>query len=104
MPTASECVELKRECTWNWITYNGVCGYTVIGPNGNSIFMPAAGYCEGSEVIGVGVKGNYWSDVFDEGGTDCNAAQLDFKNGDVGGNVCYYSPDLGCTVRPVCDR
>lgn len=43
MPKYTEFEELVNECTWIWVTQNGVNGYSVIGPNGNSIFLPAAG-------------------------------------------------------------
>ena len=45
MPTKEECEELLENCTWNWTTQNGVNGYKVTSKkNGNSIFLPAAGY------------------------------------------------------------
>ena len=43
MPTLDEQKELLNKCTWNWTTQNGVNGYKGTGPNGNSIFLPAAG-------------------------------------------------------------
>lgn len=43
MPTLVEVEELCEKCTWEWITYNGVNGQLVTGPNGNSVFFPAAG-------------------------------------------------------------
>lgn len=42
MPTLDEFDELCRRCTWKWTTLNDVSGYLVTGPNGNSIFLPAA--------------------------------------------------------------
>ena len=42
MPTQTEMDELKTECTWTWTTQHGVNGYRVTGPNGKSIFLPAA--------------------------------------------------------------
>ena len=42
MPTKQEMEELVEKCTWEWIKLNGVEGARVIGPNGNSIFLPAA--------------------------------------------------------------
>lgn len=42
MPTKEEQVELIIECNWTLDTMNGVDGYTVTGPNGNSIFLPIA--------------------------------------------------------------
>ena len=58
LPTKDQWNELTIECSWEW-TGNG---YKVIGPNGNSIVLPAEGYryCNGSVVAG-GSLGNYWS-------------------------------------------
>ncbi|MBR3745088.1 MAG: Ig-like domain-containing protein [Bacteroidales bacterium] len=42
-PTYAEWRELITKCTWKWTTQNGVSGTTFTGPNGNSIFLPAAG-------------------------------------------------------------
>ena len=61
MPTTAEQQELINNCTWNWTTQNGVNGYKVTGPNGNSIFLPAAGYMEYSGPSAVGSFGGYWS-------------------------------------------
>ena len=44
MPTKAEMQELVNKCTWEWTQINGVNGYKVTGTNGNSIFLPAAGY------------------------------------------------------------
>ena len=41
LPERHHYVELKNECTWIWIDDYG---YKVVGPNGNSITLPAAGY------------------------------------------------------------
>lgn len=43
MPTFDETKELINNCTWKEATLNGVDGYTVTGPNGNSIFLPYSG-------------------------------------------------------------
>ena len=43
MPLPEEIEELIAECEWTWTTLNNVNGYEVKGPNGNSIFLPAAG-------------------------------------------------------------
>lgn len=43
MPTVVELEELYTNCTWTWTSQNGVNGCIVTGPNGNSIFLPAAG-------------------------------------------------------------
>ncbi|MBR5552013.1 MAG: hypothetical protein IKV83_08875 [Muribaculaceae bacterium] len=61
MPTQEEFGELIGSCRWIKIILNGVRGYKVIGPNGNSIFLPACGTRVGTELIKTG-KYNTWKD------------------------------------------
>ena len=62
MPTRTEMQELLDNCTWTWTTQNGVSGYKVTSKtNGNSIFLPAAGYRNGASLNNAGGIGNYWS-------------------------------------------
>ena len=61
MPTENEFLELREECRWEWTQENGVKGYKVIGTNGNSIFLPAAGLKMGNTVSGNQTEGHYWS-------------------------------------------
>lgn len=63
MPTIKELEELNNKCKWKWATQDGHNGYIVTGPNGNSIFLPAAGCSFGDdpEPIGVGEDGDYRS-------------------------------------------
>lgn len=42
-PTYFEMKELVEECLWTEERVNGVSGFRVMGPSGNSIFMPLAG-------------------------------------------------------------
>ncbi len=44
IPTESEMKELMNKCTWVWTSKNNTYGYTIIGPNGNSIYLPCSGY------------------------------------------------------------
>ena len=61
MPTYDELYELQDVCAWEWVTDNGVNGYKVTGPNGNSIFLPAAGrYVEG-DLQFANMNGLYWT-------------------------------------------
>lgn len=43
-PSYSDFEELISKCKWKWEEYNGVVGYTVTGPNSQTIFLPSAGY------------------------------------------------------------
>jgi len=56
-PTREEWQELVDCCTWLW---NGE-GYWVSGKNGESIFLPAAGYSKGSSRFKEGERGDYWT-------------------------------------------
>lgn len=61
MPTDDEQEELESKCTWTRTSQNGAEGYKVTGPNGNSIFLPAAGYRYDSSLGNAGSYGYYWS-------------------------------------------
>ena len=98
MPTLDEQKELLNNCTWKWTTQNGVNGYTVTGPNGNSIFLPAAGCRYGAGVYGRGSYGYYWSSSLYSYVSDY-AYFLCFYSGDY---FWYYnSRCFGQSVRPV---
>ena len=61
LPTEAEMQELIDKCTWEWITLDGKKGYKVTGPSGRSIFLPAAGYRNGSSLYDAGSESHYWS-------------------------------------------
>ncbi len=100
MPTKAEQDELRNNCTWTWTTLNGVNGYRVTGPNGNSIFLPAAGYRDGSEVYSQGSYGYYWSSSLNSS-YSYYAYYLYFYSIYYGWDYYYYRC-YGLTVRPVC--
>ena len=61
MPTTEELQELSSKCVWEWTVLNDVNGYKITGPNGNSIFLPAAGCRYSARLEGVGKLGFYMS-------------------------------------------
>lgn len=100
MPKKEEQDELRDNCTWVWTSVNGVNGYKVTGTNGNSIFLPAAGYRVGKDISENGKNGYYWSSTMFA--TLCyNAYALRFYKGTAtwGSRLRYY----GQPVRPVCE-
>ena len=101
MPTTAEQDELRTKCTWQWTTLNGTKGYKVTGPNGNSIFLPAAGDRCGTDVYDGGY-GDYWSGSLYSSGSSCFACHLYFDDysyfGSYDSNRCY-----GRSVRAVCE-
>ena len=50
MPTYDEFYELKTKCNFIYTTYKGVKGHKVVGPNGNSIFLPLGFFVDGTKV------------------------------------------------------
>ena len=107
MPTSDELTELREKCQWTWTVLNGVAGYSVVGPNGNSIFLPAGG-CRSNQSRGLvadrGPKheggGDYWSSNISKEAESSLAWRLIF-----GQNVVSYTYDNRCegaNVRAVC--
>ena len=104
MPTNDDWNELRTKCTWEWKTPEDegyTCyGYLVTGLNGNSIFLPAAGNREGTQVVTLTVAphGGYWSSSRH---IQCTAYRLMFYSGSV-----YSNNDIrtkGYSIRPVKD-
>lgn len=98
MPTKDEFKELREKCIWEWTTQNGVNGYSVKGPNGNSIFLPAAGHRLGTHLYDRGSYGYYWSATLGEDDSD-SAFNLYSCGGGYWNND--WIRDYGHTVRPV---
>ena len=99
MPTRAEQQELINNCTWTWTTQNGVNGYKVTGPNGNSIFLPAADCMSNSSLNNAGLYGSFWSSSLNTDTPDL-AFSVHFSSGFVVWH--YYSRSDGQSVRPVC--
>ena len=101
MPTSEELEELLEKCKWAWTTQNGVSGHKVTGPNGNSIFLPAAGFRYDTEVKYIGTSGSYWTNSLDSSVSRAAYRLYIGRNGSKG----WYSTEryYGFTVRPVCD-
>ena len=60
-PTLDQIRELVNNCSYTWTTQNGVNGGKFTGPNGGTIFLPAAGYRRNGEFYYVGSWGYCWS-------------------------------------------
>lgn len=100
MPTRAEQDELRNSCTWSCTSVNGVNGYRVTGPNGNSIFLPAAGYRNGEVVCERGSHGYYGSATLYDNISNCNYAYfLYFNIGDYDWRGSYRNN--GLSIRPV---
>ncbi len=98
IPTLQQFRELLDNCTSEWTLVNGVEGRCFIGPNGASVFLPAAGNRNGASRVLVGSSGNYWSSTW--GTSDASRAnELIFDSGYTNTHTTYrYN---GRSVRPV---
>ena len=98
IPTIAEYEELFRCCKVEWIVKEGVAGYQFTGPNGNSIFMPAAGSRTQGTTTSVGTEGRYLSGSVNA--TDPQFAMSYLFN--QGGNARSTTPVYqALAVRPV---
>lgn len=100
MPTLEQMEELYNNCTQVWTTQNDVDGILVTGPNGNSIFLPAAGDFPSDYLYGAGKYGWYWSSSLSTS-KDESAYELVFdRTGWLCGGASLFR-STGITVRPV---
>ncbi len=101
MPTDTEWTELWTKCTWTWVTnYNGsgINGRLFKATNGNSIFLPAAGYRDGTRLDTAGYVGFFWSSSLGTGNP--SGALFAYFTSDAlyrSGRLRYF----GHSVRPV---
>ena len=97
-PTSAEWTELLNKCSWRWTTSNGVKGMLVTGSNGNSIFLPAAGYKGERGLTNAGSYGDYWSSTL-YGGNLSYSVDFYASGHEKGSNT----RNCGLTIRPVKD-
>ena len=103
MPTKAESKELIGNCDVTWTeNYNGtgVTGRVYTSKvNGNSVFLPAVGYCFGSSFYSMNSYGLYWSASWR---SSFRAWYLYFGSGDQG--LINGGRYFGQPVRGVCKR
>ena len=102
MPTKAEQEELVDKCDWQWMSQGGHYGCKVTGPNGNSIFLRAAGWRDGTLLNGVRAGGYYWSSTPDWSNPKRAYSLYFFYNGSH--SVGWYERYYGRSVRPVLDK
>ena len=100
MPSDEQIQELISICNWKWTQSNGVNGQLVTGPNGNTLFLPAAGfyYSGDNSFQGEGTIGEYWSRMLNPS-DDINARGLGYSETDI--NYGATLRTHGLTIRPV---
>ncbi|MCQ2161595.1 MAG: hypothetical protein MJY97_11010 [Bacteroidales bacterium] len=101
MPTAKECQELIDECTWIRTAVNGKKGFKITGKNGNSIFLPAAGWWYNAGTTNQEVDGSYATSSYSP--DDDRHSLILFCTSDRGEFISGGNRFIGCTIRPVYD-
>ena len=113
IPTKDQLTELNTSCTWTWTTLNGVNGYKVTSKamgNTNSIFLPATGFENGSQLINQNQSACYWGST-QTGDKSTNAYTLcwfqkgdSYRKVDTAYNInnCWFGTRwYGCLIRAV---
>lgn len=101
IPTYDE-LALLNNCTWAWVTLNHVYGYKVTASNGNSIFLPAAGYCNETGLNYLGSMGHYWSSSLYTGvSASLYAGAYCFYEGGSHKTAWLLDRYVGLSIRPV---
>ena len=98
MPTKEEWGELINNTTVTWTMQNGVSGRLFTASNGNSLFLPAAGYRYNNSLYSDGGDGDYWSSTLDTDGPS-RAWSFDFYSDYYG--MGYSGRYYGRSVRAV---
>lgn len=100
LPKVEEFYELIEKCVWKWESVRGIIGYKITGPNGNSIFLPAAQ--DGDAVERDYPVGFYWTGTLVNEDYAYVAYCLEFDE------EFYYvnegNPIEGLTVRAVTEE
>lgn len=100
MPTLAEMQELCDKCRWEWSEQNGHKGCVVTGPNGQSIFVPAAGTKQGTALYLADSYGSLMTGNSDSSNHFYARSLVFFSSSEhwIDNNL----RDYGQSVRPVC--
>ncbi len=99
IPTSQQWEELFTVCTWKESKVNGVKGYTVTGPNGQSIFLPFAGCSYDGKDYGKGTYAYYWT-ANNVSGKVYKALAANIQPG-VKASLINLNRRTGVAIRPV---
>lgn len=100
LPTMWQWQELIDNCSWTWVG----TGYSVYGPNGNRIILPAEGFFQSDgERNGEGFRGSYWGldgEDYDQDGVPARVYNLGFNATEVF-ILCFKPNESARSVRLV---
>jgi hypothetical protein len=98
MPTVEQLNELIDNCSWTWTARNGVYGRLFTGPNGNTLFLPAAGHLGNNMLRSANSDGLYWTRSLGSGEAYYALALSFYSGGKQWWNIRRY---CGLSVRAV---
>ena len=101
IPTKEQFDELIKYTKNKWVVNyrgTGINGQVFTGSNGNTMFIPAAGYRDGTDLNDIGTDGYVWSSN-SYAYSVLRVWYLDFSSDDI--YVDYDNRYQGLTVRPV---
>lgn len=98
LPTASDFEELFQRCSREWVEKDGIAGLEFTGPNGNKLFLPAAGERTGNDVANAGQLGAYMTGSVNPSST---AACISYRFSQSGGDKATSAVYTGLSIRPV---
>ena len=101
MPTNAEMRMLTDSCTWTWTTLNGHNGYKVKGKNDNYLFLPAAGYRNGTGNNEITTRGLYRTSTLTPFPSSKRNWYLNFYSNRASVEQSENDIWLGESVRPV---
>ncbi len=98
LPSEKQITELIEKCNWDWKNENGHVGYLITGPNGKSMFLPAAGCMKRNGLIYCKQFGYYW---IGEGHPKDSSQAKELIIGANERNIEFGSKNLGRSVRAI---
>ena len=102
MPTESEIIELRDNCTFEWVVVdNNHQGCFVTGPNGNQIYLPSGGFKTNESVDFAESEAAYWTSSPDSSNGDLGYATFFYAYNNNFCNRGWMSRYVGMLVRPV---
>lgn len=100
IPTENEFKELMDKCEWKWGRVGEIKGYKILGPNGNSIFIPICGLIWGKSMCNNSIEIYLWSaNINEKKDSECKGFIGDSDNY----GFWNHKRFMGIPIRPVKD-
>lgn len=103
LPSKKELKELANLCKWEWTEKDNTEGWLITGPNGNSIYLPAAGWKIGGGIEDRDHWACYWSGTA-VAPKDRNAYLLEGRKDATGPRIDSTERFYPQSIRPVASK